>query len=608
MYILSREQKVYNRYGPFVFFYIFLFIIISGTIFYNLLPDTKISSNILFSTQKCSNVYILVSDETLKFLQDTGYNKDSYLDRLSKFKRRLEKIGVKYDVIRESNVDSLPATSTILALDIFALSKESSGAILNFLKRGGNLLFNYHFAYFQNKKIYQGSKLIEAITGLRYIKNVKNKKGLFFIPKILSPIMLSNEDAKRFDLILYDSIPLFESKENTPDAVLTNWAVTSTPMFDNKKVPMKQAGIVWHGLYGKGSWIYFSFPLYSFLDMPLNEFELLMKNITNYLNEPVSLAKYPYLDTKKAIFISEDTEYKYENLKRYATLAQKYGIDTTLFCVANLAEQYSDITKEVAAFSHIEIGSHSYSHTKISGENEKKVEKEIAYSKKVLEDITGEKVYGFRPPREEIDEKMIYWLRESGYLYTMERSKDYLLPKEEIPGLITLPRHGTDDYIYLINLDWDKDAILNQIIYETELLTSFNVLYTLSIHTHLLSYKNNINIVEKFFKYLQTRKDIKPLKGRDLAIRARQLKNIDLFYKKNLKNIFVNIENRNDTSVKNFTFRLYWHNLKKIGKISSEILNIKVEEIKRDKKEKFSDIRVKELKPNSVITLIIPYE
>ncbi len=608
MYISNNRTIVQNWYGPSIFILMFLFVAISGSFFYYLLPDAKLPSNILFPMTKNARVYILVSDETLAYLQESGYDKDGYLERLNEFKTRLEKIGIEYGVIRESDIKSLPASSTILALDIFALSKESSGAILDFLKRGGNILFNYHFAYFQNKKSYRGSRLVETITGLKYIKNVKNKKGLFFTPKILSPIMLSNENAKRFDLILYDPIPLFNSKEKIPDAILTNWEVTSTPFINNKRLPLQQAGVVWHGIYGKGSWIYFSFPLYSFLDMPLSDFALLMKNIVGYLNEPVSIAKYPYLDTKKALFISEDTEYKYKNMIRYAKLAQKYGVDTTLFCVANLAEKNQDITKEAASFSHIEIGSHSYSHTKIMGENEKKVKKEIDYSKKVLENITGKKVYGFRPPREEIDEKMVYWLKKSGYLYTMERSKDYLLPKEEIPGLITLPRHGTDDYIYLINLDWDKDMILNQIIYESNLLTALNALYTLSIHTHLLSYGNNIEITEKFFKYLKTKKDIKTLKGKDLAIRAKQLKNISLSYTKNLKNLFIKIENKNNTQIKNFTFRLYWHNLNKIGKVQSEILNIKVEEVKKDNKEKFCDIRVKKLEPSSVLTLIIPYE
>ena len=388
---------------------------------------------------------------------------------------------------------------------------------------------------------------------------------------------------------------------------MTNWEIISTPLINNKPIPLENAGTIWHGMHGKGSWIYCSFPLSSFLDMHINDFSLLILNIINYLHNDISLAKYPYIDTKKAIFISEDTEYKYENMINYAYLAQKYKIDTTLFCVASLAERHKDITREAATLSHIEIGSHSYFHKKIVGENEETVKKEIVYSKEVLEKISNTKVYGFRPPREEIDEKMAYWLKKAGYTYVMEKAKEYLLPKEEIDGLITIPRHGTDDYIYLINLDWNEDKILNRIIFELNFLTTLNALYTLSTHTHLLNYGKNIKVIEKFFKYVSERKDIKTIKGKDLAKRAKLFKNIHLSYTKTFNQIFIEIKNGNYEEVKNFTFRLYWHNLKKIGEIKSEILNIKVEEIQRDNKEKFCDICVQKLKPNSNLTLILPY-
>ena len=605
MYILKSRVDLYAL----KFFIFLLFLIISsGVLFYNLLPNTKFSVNIFIPINKyMQKVYLLESNDTLTHLDLLGYDKNEYLRRLNDFKKRLQKIGIEVKTINEKDINSLTSLDTLLALDIFALSKESRNKIINFLKKGGNLLFNYNFAYFQEKKYYTGSNLIKEITGLDYVYDIKPQKGLFFTPKILSPIMLSSENSKRYDLIIYDPIPLFSSKNRAPDAILTNWEITSTPSIDNEPIPLENAGVIWHGMYGKGSWIYCSFPLYSFLDMSIDDFSLLISNMINYLNDAISIAKYPYIDIKKAIFISEDTEYKYENMINYAHLAQKYKIDTTLFCVASLAEKHKKITKEASSLSHIEIASHSYSHRKIVGENDEIIKKEIVHSKDVLEEIIEKKIYGFRPPREEIDKKMAYWLKEAKYTYVMEKSKSYLLPKEEIYGLITIPRHGTDDYIYLINLDWSENEILNRIIYETNLLTSLNALYTLSIHTHLLSYSNNINVIRKFFEYLSKRKDIKPLKGKELAKRAKLFKNIHLSYTRTMTKLLIAIENNNYKEVKNFTFRVYWHNLKNIGDVKSEILNIKAEEIKRNNNEKFSDIRVQKLKPNYKLTLILPY-
>jgi len=607
MYILKNKSN--HLYDLKVFIFTLFLITFSGLIFYNLLPNTKFSVNTFFPINKFTQkVYLLESNDTLKYIKSLGYNKKAYLEKLNAFKKRLKKIGIDVKIINEDAISLLTPFDTILALDVFSLSKDNRKKLINFIKKGGNIFFNYHFAYFQDNKHYNGSKFIEKITGLKYLYSIKPQKGLFFTPKILSPIMLSSENSKRYDLIIYDPIPLFSSKNRAPDAILTNWGITSTPIIHNETIPLENAGVIWHGMYGKGSWIYCSFPLSSFLDMPINDFSLLMYNITNYLNNSISLAKYPYIDTKKAIFISEDTEYKYENMIRLSHLAQKYKIDTTLFCVASLAEKHKDITKEAASLPHIEIASHSYSHGKILGENDGIVKKEIVYSKEILEKIIGKKIYGFRPPREEIDKKMAYWLKKANYTYVMEKSKAYLLPKEEIDGLITIPRHGTDDYIYLINLDWDEDKILNRIIYELNFLTSLNALYTLSIHTHLLSYGKNIHLLEKVFKYISNRKDIKTFKGKNLAKRAKLFKNINLSYTKTISKIFITIENNNNKEVKNFTFRLYWHNLKTIDKIKPEILNIKVEEIERNTKEKYSDIRIKKLKPNSKLVLILPYK
>ncbi|WP_457563355.1 polysaccharide deacetylase family protein, partial [Caminibacter pacificus] len=235
---------------------------------------------------------------------------------------------------------------------------------------------------------------------------------------------MSSQKTKRLDIVLYekDSLDLFHSN-NTPDAIITNWAITSTPKIDDKEIPVNDAGVIWHGLYGKGKWFYFSFPLYVFLDMPINDFKFLFNNIINYFQNNITVVPYPYIDHKSVIFISEDTEYKYENMINFTKLAKEKDINVTLFCVADLAMKYPKITREAATFPNVEIGSHSLTHTKIMGTNEEKVKKEILSSKEILEKISGQKVYGFRPPREEIDKLMEIWLRKAGYIYVMEKTK-----------------------------------------------------------------------------------------------------------------------------------------------------------------------------------------
>jgi hypothetical protein len=361
---------------------------------------------------------------------------------------------------------------------------------------------------------------------------------------------------------------------------------------------------VWHGKYKKGNWIYFNFPLYVLLDMKNDDFKFIFHNIINYLTSTLTISLYPYVDYKKAIFISEDTEYKYPYGLNFAKLANKYDINVTMFCVAKLAQQYPEITKKESEFPNVEIGSHSYSHSKIVGTSLEKYKKEIIGSKQILEKIINKKIYGFRPPREEIDDIMVKMLIKSGYIYTMEKEKPYLLPKEEYKGLVTLPRHGTDDYLYLVELDWNKKQILNRIIHETNFLTKINSLYTLSVHTHLLSYKSNIAIEKAFFEYLKTKKDIMPLKGIDLAKRYFWKKNIFINTEFYINKAIVNIKNENKIPIKNLKIRIYTPNTV-VKSITPEIINVKSKIIKKTKD--YIDVKIYKINAKSNIALIVEY-
>ncbi len=578
--------------------------LLSSYILYQLLPKNFPNFN-FFAQINNKNIYILKSKDTINFLINSDLDDTLYINKIQKLKTKLIKNGFNPQIITENQINSLPKNSILFALDTYNLNNKDLNNIISFVKNGGTLIFNYHFAYFINNK-FDRAKTISKITKLKFISDgIDKSNAAFYVPKILSPLTLSNINAKREDLVLYnnDIIPLFKSK-NAPDFSLSDWAVTSTAKLNNKLLNVNEAGIAWHGFLGKGKWFYFSFPSYVFLDMKDSYFKKLITNIYNFSVNPITIAIYPYIDTSKAIFISEDTEYKYKDLIHFAKLCNKYNIHATAFCVAKLANQYPNITKQAANFPQIEIGSHSYSHTKIVGASTDKVKKEIFFSKKILEKITGKEVYGFRPPREEIDKLMEIWLRKSGYKYVMEKVKPFLLPKEVYKGLITIPRHGTDDYAFLINLDWDKTQILKRIEYETNFLTSLNILYTLSVHTHLISYKSNIDILENYFNFLKKHPDIKPLKGIELAKRAKLLQNISYSINTFGKNLILTIENNNNSTIKNLSFRLYWPNVK-IVNITPEKIKVNISKIKENKEMKYTDYKIERINPKTKLKFII---
>lgn len=588
-----------------VFIFIFLLTSLSSYVIYQLLPN--INSNFTFiSTTNPYEIYILYSKDTEKILNQLGYNTQIYKNNIQKLAQKLKKNGFTCKIITEKQLPFLNKRNILLAPDTYALSKFDFKNITNFLAEGGTLIFNFRFGYFDENKNFLNASRIEEITNLKKLANsIPKNNAIFYIQKRISPLNMSAVPFRQ-GLVVYDALPIFHSNY-IPDIVLTNWSITRPPKLGNKYLSIYDDGIAWHGFYGKGKWFYFSFPTYVFLDMKKNEFKKLFTNMINFSQKLITISSYPFVNRKNGIFISEDTEYKYPYGYNFAKLANERDINVTLFAVAKLAKKYASITKKIAKFKNCEIGSHSYSHCKILGAPLKIMKREIIYSKKLLEKLTGRKIYGFRPPREEIDDKMEKLIKKAGYIYVMEKSKPFLLPMKRKFGIITIPRLGTDDYTYLIDTDFNKSQILKQIILETNFLTALNGVYTLSVHTHLLSYKTNITVLDKYFKYLDNHKNLYPLKGKDIATKAIYTQNTFYSYSSTNNIITLKITNNNKISLKNVSFRLYYPNIQ-ILSITPEILRYKIKILIHNPTRRYYDIQINKIPPKTTIKLLIRYK
>ncbi len=588
-----------------VFIFITILTFLSGYIIYQLLPNFK-DNYISLKTTNSVKIKILLSDTTIDMLGTNGLNPDKYKNDIQDLALKLKKNGFSYKIISEKELPFLNKNDILFAPDTYALSNFGKQNIKNFLNKGGTLIFNFRFGYFDEKNRFFNAKTIENITGLKKsIDSIPKNEATFYIQKRISPLNMSNVPFRQ-DLVVYDPLPIFHSNY-VPDIVLTNWSITTPPMVNKKYLSVYDDGIAWHGFYGKGKWFYFSLPTYVFLDMKDKTFKLIFNNIINFSKRLISISSYPFVDKKNGIFISEDTEYKYPYGYNFATLANKHHIDVTLFAVAKLAKKYENITKAIAKYKNCEIGSHSYSHIKIMKAPLDIEKREIIYSKQLLEKITGRKIYGFRPPREEIDNTMEKLIKKAGYIYVMEKSKPFLLPLKREYGIITVPRLGTDDYTYLIDTDFNKSEILKHIILETNFLTSLNGVYTLSVHTHLLSYKSNITVLDDYFTYLNHHLNLTPLKGKDIALKSIQTQNIYFNYTTTNNVIYLHITNENKTQIKNLSFRLYNPNIK-ILSITPELINYKLKTLLHNKIRKYYDLQLNKIPPKTTVTIFIKYK
>lgn len=91
----------------------------------------------------------------------------------------------------------------------------------------------------------------------------------------------------------------------------------------------------------------------------------------------------------------------------------------TFFVLGWIAERHPDLVKEIARRGH-EIASHGYMHQRVYTQTPEKFREETRLSKKILEDVTGKPVSGYRAASYSITLKSLWALDiliEEGFLY-----------------------------------------------------------------------------------------------------------------------------------------------------------------------------------------------
>jgi polysaccharide deacetylase family protein (PEP-CTERM system associated) len=107
------------------------------------------------------------------------------------------------------------------------------------------------------------------------------------------------------------------------------------------------------------------------------------------------------------------------NTKRILELLDKANVKATFFFLGYVAQKFPGLVREAVRGGH-EIGCHSHLHRRICELTPEEFRKDTRTAKAILEDITGEKILGYRAPSWSITRKT-FWaidiLREEGFSY-----------------------------------------------------------------------------------------------------------------------------------------------------------------------------------------------
>ena len=108
------------------------------------------------------------------------------------------------------------------------------------------------------------------------------------------------------------------------------------------------------------------------------------------------------------------------NIERILALMAEGDVKATFFTLGWIAERYPAMVKRIAGAGH-EIASHGYGHLRASDQDLAEFTQDITSSKRLLEDLTGQPVRGYRAPSFSIGTGNLWALDallEAGYQYS----------------------------------------------------------------------------------------------------------------------------------------------------------------------------------------------
>lgn len=128
------------------------------------------------------------------------------------------------------------------------------------------------------------------------------------------------------------------------------------------------------------------------------------------------------------------------NIERTLSLFARHRIRATFFILGWVAERFPQYVRRIAADGH-EIASHGFAHHRVTELDPDRFRRDLADTRKLLEDIAGQRVRGYRAPSYSVGEGnrwALDVLEEEGYDYS---SSIYPIRHDHY-GMPEAPRHA----------------------------------------------------------------------------------------------------------------------------------------------------------------------
>ena len=103
-------------------------------------------------------------------------------------------------------------------------------------------------------------------------------------------------------------------------------------------------------------------------------------------------------------------------MERIVALLEEAKATATFFWLSPLAQKFPVMVRSLVEAGH-EIASHGVTHKRLESLSTAELTSEFVESKSILEDLTGQPIYGYRAPNFSITDKALELLESAGYRY-----------------------------------------------------------------------------------------------------------------------------------------------------------------------------------------------
>jgi polysaccharide deacetylase family protein (PEP-CTERM system associated) len=136
-----------------------------------------------------------------------------------------------------------------------------------------------------------------------------------------------------------------------------------------------------------------------------------------------------------------------KNTEQILALLQKHNLTATFFILGWVAERQPETVRIIARQGH-EIACHGYNHDLTMQLSDSELMNDIINSRTILEKLSGQKISGYRAPNFSVNDRLLNFLKETGFKYDSSLNLFKLNPRH---GTITMKSYKKNSILELEN-------------------------------------------------------------------------------------------------------------------------------------------------------------